>query len=71
LFDDAERAALSYVDAMQQAPHVADAVFEELRKHFDVQEIVELTIIVGTYIMHHRVFTTLNVDPEQTPTRTR
>jgi alkylhydroperoxidase family enzyme len=71
LFDGRERAALSYVDAMQSGPTVPDAVFDELKKHFDVQELVELTIIVGTYIMHHRVFTTLGVDPEQTPSRTR
>jgi 4-carboxymuconolactone decarboxylase len=71
LFDQRERAGLSYVDAMQQGPVVSDAVFEEMRKYFDVQETVELTVIVGTYIMHHRVFTALGVDPEQTPTRTR
>ena len=71
LFDDKERAVLSYVDAMQQAPAVSDAVFEGVRKYLDDQELVELTIIVGTYLMHHRIFTTLGVDPEQTPTRTR
>jgi 4-carboxymuconolactone decarboxylase len=71
LFDERERAGLSYVDAMQRDPFVSDAVFEEMRKYFDAQEIVELTVIVGTYIMHHRVFMTLGVDPEQTPTRTR
>jgi alkylhydroperoxidase family enzyme len=70
LFDVRERAGLSYVDAMQQRPAVPDAVFEEMKRHFDTQELVELTIIVGTYIMHHRVFTTLGVDPEQTPSRT-
>jgi alkylhydroperoxidase family enzyme len=69
LFDERERAGLSYVDAMQQGP-VPDPVFDEMKKYFDVQELVELTIIVGTYIMHHRVFTTLGVDAEQTPSRT-
>jgi alkylhydroperoxidase family enzyme len=71
LFDERERAALSYVDAMQNGPTVPDAVFDEMKRYFDVQELVELTIVVGTYIMHHRVFTTLGVDPEQTPSRTR
>ena len=71
LFDDKERAVLSYVDAMQQAPAVSDTAFEGVRKYLDDQELVELTIIVGTYILHHRIFTTLGVDPEQTPTRTR
>jgi 4-carboxymuconolactone decarboxylase len=71
MFDERERAGLSYVDAMQQEPSVSAVVFEEMKRHFDTRELVELTIIVGTYIMHHRVFTTLGVDPEQTPSRTR
>jgi alkylhydroperoxidase family enzyme len=71
LFDERERTALSYVDAMQKGGTVPDAVFDEMKKQFDIRELVELTIIIGTYIMHHRVFTTLGVDPEQTPSRTR
>ena len=71
LFDERERVVLSYVDAMQQGTPVADPIFEGAKKYLDDQELVELTIIVGTYIMHHRIFTTLGVDPEQTPTRTR
>ncbi len=71
LFDERERAALSYVDAMQNGVTVPDSVFDGMKKYFDIRELVELTIIVGTYIMHHRVFTTLGVDPEQTPSRTR
>jgi len=71
LFDGRERAALSYVDAMQQGPTVPDVVFDEMKRCFDARELVELTIIVGTYIMHHRVFTTLGVDPEQIPSPTR
>lgn len=71
LFDERERAILSYVDAMQQGSPVTQPVFNGARKYLDDQELVELTIIVGTYIMHHRIFTTLGVDLEQTPTRTR
>jgi alkylhydroperoxidase family enzyme len=71
MFDDRERAALSYVDAMQNGPTVPDALFDEMKRCFDVRELVELTIVVGTYIMHHRVFRTLGIDPEQTPSRTR
>ena len=69
-FDDRERAVLAYVDAMQEGAGVPDAVFERTKKYLDTQELVELTVIVGTYVMHHRVFTTLGVDPEIKPTRT-
>lgn len=61
-FDDRERAALAYADAMLAAPDVPDDVFEALRLHFDDRAIVELTVLVGTYMMHNRVFTALKVD---------
>lgn len=61
-FNDHERSALAYADAMMAAPEVPDDVFEALRPHFNDQEIVELTVLVGTYIMHNRVFTALKVD---------
>ena len=64
LFDARERALLAYVDAMAKGPEVPDAEFDALRQHFSEPEIVELTVIVGTYIMHNRVFTALRVDLE-------
>ena len=63
-FNDAERAALAYVDAMRAAPEVPDEVFDAVRKHYNEREIVELTVLVGTYLMHNRVFTALRVDIE-------
>jgi len=64
LFNERERTMLTYVDAMLQGPEMPDDVFNELRRHFSEQEVVELTVIVGTYIMHNRVFTALKVDLE-------
>ena len=63
-FSDAERAALAYVDAMIAGPEVADLVFNNVRKHYNEREVVELTVLVGTYLMHNRVFTALRVDLE-------
>jgi 4-carboxymuconolactone decarboxylase len=64
MFSESERAALAYVDAMIVGPEVPDAVFEAVRKHYSEREVVELTILVGTYLMHNRVFTALRVDVE-------
>jgi alkylhydroperoxidase family enzyme len=64
-FNEAERAALAYIDAMIAGPEVPDNVFEAMRKHFGEREIVELTVLAGTYIMHNRVFTALRVDLQQ------
>jgi len=64
MFSESERAALAYVDAMIAGPDVPDAVFDGVRKHYGEREVVELTVLVGTYIMHNRVFTALKVDIE-------
>jgi alkylhydroperoxidase family enzyme len=63
-FSEAERAALAYVDAMIAGPEVPDAVFNAVRNHYSEREVVELTVLVGTYLMHNRVFTALKVDLE-------
>ena len=63
-FNEAERAALAYVDAMRAAPEVPDDVFNAVRKYYNEREIVELSVLVGTYLMHNRVFTALRVDLE-------
>ncbi len=46
------------------APEVPDDVFNAIRKHYNEREIAELTVLVGTYMMHNRVFTALRVDVE-------
>ncbi len=43
LFSDRERAALAYVEEATRYKRVSDAIFEELRKHFNEREIVEIT----------------------------
>ena len=56
---------LAYTDAMIRDVEVPDAVFDPLRQHFDDRRIVELTVLIGTYAMHVRVFEALKLDPEQ------
>jgi alkylhydroperoxidase family enzyme len=63
-FDARERAVLGYADAMVEGPDVLDAVFEDVKHHFGEREILELTVLIGTYIMHNRVFNALKVDLE-------
>jgi len=64
LFSPRECAALSYADAMSRDVAVPDAVFDALRSHFNERQIVELTVLIGIYNMHTRVFTALAIDPE-------
>ena len=63
-FSPRERAALAYVDAMTRDIAVPDAVFDGLRAHFSERQIVELTVLIGIYNMHTRVFMALGIDPE-------
>jgi uncharacterized peroxidase-related enzyme len=63
-FNDRERAALAYTDAVTRDIDVPDAVHAELRKHFSERQIVELTVLIGTYNMHTRVGQALQIDPE-------
>ena len=65
LFNPRDRAVLAYTDAMTRDIEVPDAVFEPLREYFDDRKIVELTVLIGTYAMHVRVFEALKLDPEQ------
>ena len=64
LFSARERAALAFADASTREVDVPDAVFDELRQHFNERQIVELTVLVGTYNMHTRMCQALKIDPQ-------
>jgi 4-carboxymuconolactone decarboxylase len=63
-FSARERAALAYTDAVTRDIDVPDDVFDALRPHFSERQIVELSVLIGLYNMHTRVFTALKIDPE-------
>jgi len=44
---------------------VPDDVFEALRSHFNERQIVELTVLTGTYNMHTRMCQALQIDPQR------
>jgi alkylhydroperoxidase family enzyme len=71
LFDARERAALAYAEAMTMTTVVPDDVFADVRRHFNDREIVELSVLVGTYIMHNRVMKALAIDLEPEANRGR
>jgi alkylhydroperoxidase family enzyme len=71
LFDARERAALAYAEAMTLATSVPDDVFAEVRRHFADRGIVELSVLIGTYIMHNRVMAALAIDLEPEANRGR
>ena len=62
LFDERERAALAYADAVTRAIRVPDDVFAAVRRDFDDREIVELTATVGAYNLVSRFLEALQID---------
>ena len=61
LFDAAERAALAYTDAMTEQVQVADELFAEVERHFDTQELVELTATIAGYNLVSRFLEAMQV----------
>jgi 4-carboxymuconolactone decarboxylase len=67
-FSERERAALAYAETMTRDVDVPDAVFNEVARHFNERQIVELTVLIGAYNMNTRVLKALQVDPQTPPT---
>jgi alkylhydroperoxidase family enzyme len=63
-FSEADRAALAFTDAIVHG-EVPPAVNEELARHFDEQQRVELTVTAAFYAMVPRVLDALGVPIEE------
>ena len=61
LFDVAERAVLAYTDTMTKEIQVPDELFAEVQKHFDAQDLVELTATVAGYNLVSRFLEAMQV----------
>ncbi|MCE7999258.1 MAG: carboxymuconolactone decarboxylase family protein [Rhodobiaceae bacterium] len=66
LFNDAENAALLFTDEQVAQVKVSDTTFNATHAHLTDPQIVELTIIVGTYLMVCRFLETLEIELEET-----
>ena len=61
LFDATERAVLAYTDTMTKEVQVSDELFAEVEKHFDAQELVELTATIAGYNLVSRFLVAMKV----------
>ncbi len=67
-FSAAEKAALAYAERMGTAPETIDeAFYQDLAKHYSVEEIVELGAFIGFNVGFHVFFGTLDFYPMFTP----
>ncbi len=60
-FDAPERAVLAYTDTMTKQVQVPDELFAEVRKHFDTQDLVELTATIAGYNLVSRFLEAMQV----------
>jgi AhpD family alkylhydroperoxidase len=64
-FSEADRALLAYAGESTRSVQVSESTFEELRRHFDEQRILELAVTVGFYNCVARVLEGLGIDLEE------
>jgi alkylhydroperoxidase family enzyme len=67
-FDPAQRAVLAYTDALVlQHGRVDDALFAALKEHLSEPEIIELTYVTCTYMMHGVMSRALRLEYDDVP----
>ena len=64
LFSVRERAALSYVEEETRTRQASDATFEELRRHFNEREIVEITWLNAIHNYYNMVNLPLEIESD-------
>ena len=63
-FSDAEKTALRFAERMTHDAHsVDDALWQELRRHFDEGEVVELACAIGLFNYFNRFNVALRMEP--------
>lgn len=66
LFSERENLALAFAEEVATRIRASDAAFGALRPHFTDPEIIELTLIAGTYVMVSGFLETLGIELEET-----
>jgi 4-carboxymuconolactone decarboxylase len=68
-FSDLEKMVMRYTDDVGANVRAGDAVFKPLQERLSLQELQELTITIGYYMMVSRFLETFDVDIEDAPVR--
>ena len=65
LFNEVERAVLTYTDSMTREIHVPQATFDAVKTHFNDRELVELTATIGAYNLVSRFLEAMQIDHDK------
>ncbi len=63
-FDAVERAVLTYADQVARRLEVDDEVFEELKRHLSLPDVVDLVLVVAWYHLCSAVIVPLQIEAE-------
>ena len=67
-FSPAEQAAIAYAEEMTREPRgVADATWEELKRHWNDRQIVEITAVAALFNSFNRFNNALDIEPTTYP----
>jgi 4-carboxymuconolactone decarboxylase len=64
-FDETQRIAITFTDALQRAPRPCDEHFAALQRVLSPREIVELILVTGAYAMLARLMTATDLDLDE------
>jgi 4-carboxymuconolactone decarboxylase len=67
LFTPTERAVLTFVDEVVQQGGASRPAFDAVASHLSTAEMIELTVVIGVYVMVSQVCATFEIEPEETP----
>jgi len=67
IFSDLERAVLAYTDDLVANVRAGDQTFNRIVGQLGVEQAVELTLVIGYYMMVSRFLETFGVDIEEAP----
>jgi alkylhydroperoxidase family enzyme len=66
-FSEQEIAVLDYVDDVVTNAGASQITFDALAQHFSPAEMIELTVIAGTYVMWCQLFNSFDIDNDDKP----
>jgi len=64
LFDELERTVLRYTDEVARDNCVTDETFQKLREYFNEHDLVELTLVIGYFVMLCRILVAFQLELE-------
>ncbi len=67
VFPDKERMTIHYVDEVVANMSPSDATFAAAQAYYSDEELIELTAVIGIYMMVCRLIETFEIDIEDTP----